>query len=169
MIARCFAGTVGRTDKGAVYGVIGNRRRGLIVTMDSIDGQQADSVTVYLYVTDVAKKVTCAIYDDAAPRNLIAQTEERNISAGTDGWETFTFSTPPILTSGAEYAVIASMELQTGYGYMCLEASGAVGYTEIAAYTGTYPSTLTITPNTTNHSMYFTYSDSPYPQVIWVE
>ncbi|MEM3752956.1 MAG: hypothetical protein QXM65_08475 [Candidatus Bathyarchaeia archaeon] len=81
------------------------------------DGE-AQSVTAYIRVTTVSKRMKCAIYLHSN-LSLVAQTEEKTVSSGTTGWVTFNFPTfKPILKAGVEYLLVAWSETGNGYAYL---------------------------------------------------
>lgn len=73
------------------------------------------SITAYLSVSNTQKNYRCAIYDTSY--NRIAQTQERPVSAGTDGWVTFNFTAPhPQLSGGTTYWLVVWGESARGNG-----------------------------------------------------
>jgi len=122
-------------------------------------GGNAKSITVWLRVTTASKRVRCAIYDTSY--NLIAQTEERTIPAGTNNWQTFNFAAPyPQLSAGTDYWLVAWGQSASGV----LEIYYDSGPSGVGLYTGRtyssagFPSSLTSpTIQSRRYSIYCTY------------
>jgi len=107
--------TFGNTSPGTSRRDTRNNIVGSLFT-PAKDGE-AQSVTAYIRITAVPKKMKCAIYLHSN-LSLVAQTEEETVSLGT-AWVTFNFPTPkPILKAGAEYLLVAWSETGNGYAYL---------------------------------------------------
>lgn len=99
----------GYDTKGGDYAELDGIIRGSWFTMGDASGY-ADSITVYLTNEDYDKYVTCAVYEYVADNNagaLVGETEEIQISAWTDTWVTFSFSTPVPLNATTKYFLCA--------------------------------------------------------------
>ncbi len=155
----CSAGTFGRTTVGVTNEEIKNNILGLVVDMTSDVDQRADTITVYLVITGTAKKVKCALYDNTSPdRVLVAETEERTISAST-GWQTFSFVDPPLLVADQEYLICAWSEVQTGYGRMRRDESNSNTSLEQRAetYNGFPNPFIELSSSSSDPSIYVTF------------
>jgi hypothetical protein len=108
----------GQTTKGTLSaGQPGNIMVGSRFT-SSVDGA-VNSISVYLSNPSTASvNVKCAIYRET-DRTLVATTEEKAVTRGSDGWQTFNFPTQPSITTGARYSLVvwfSGSNLQINYG-----------------------------------------------------
>jgi len=117
---------------------------------------KAISITVNLKVATTDHKVKCALYD--ASLVLVDSTEERTIAAGTDGWETFNFASPPTLAH-ADYWITVWAEATTGTCEVYFSNAGGVSVRAQAKTYDSWPNPLAGTAYANYRvSIYCTYS-----------
>jgi hypothetical protein len=106
----------GNTSPGGSRSDIRNVIAGSLFT--PLKDGEAQSITAYIRIMAVSKRMKCAIYLHSN-LSLVAQTEEKTVSAGTYGWVTFNFSAPkPVLKADTEYLLVAWSETGNGNAYL---------------------------------------------------
>jgi hypothetical protein len=95
----------GQTSKG---GVASGQPAGVMVGSRFVcsSGGVPSSISVYIAnPSGVADKAVCAIYQDSN-KMLFAVSEEKTISARSDGWVTFNLASASSLVSGSSYSLV---------------------------------------------------------------
>jgi hypothetical protein len=123
----------------------------------------ANSITAYLSNPGTTMgRVKCAIYRES-DKALLASTQEKSISGGSIGWQTFTLTTAPTLTAGASYSIVAwfgSSNLQISYGSGTTRQSWYAGQTYGNFPTGPYSSLSSYNQENVVYSLYMTVSST---------
>jgi hypothetical protein len=98
-------------------------------------------------------RVKAAIYSDA--HTLIASTEEKTVV--TTGWVTFNFASPPTLTAGTNYVLVAWSNSIGGINMHYTSGSSNQGHYLSSTY-GSWPSSAGFSHNSYEYSIYCTYT-----------
>ncbi|MGQ9623973.1 MAG: hypothetical protein ACUVT9_01225 [Candidatus Bathycorpusculaceae bacterium] len=149
--------TFGNTSPGTSRRDTRNNIVGSLFT-PAKDGE-AQSVTAYIRITAVSKKMKCAIYLHSN-LSLVAQTEEKTVSVGAAAWITFNFLTPkPIIKAGVEYLLVAWSEAGNGYAYLYYTLGTTnQGHHVSSLYDTNFPNPMpNPTPESRAYSIYCTF------------
>jgi len=133
--------TFGYTTKGVSYGTLTNRIKGSKYYLPK--KAYAQNITVYLYMNDAGGTGTarCAIYK--TDLSLLYVTEELIIAQDFDGWKTFDFTSPPLLTAGYYWLVAWGNTPTSGEFRVYKDANSSDQQVyQIQTYTGNFPNPL---------------------------
>ena len=142
--------TIGSTLVGSIEGII----RGSRFTIS--ENGTATSIAAYIENTFAAKNMKAAIYK-FSDLSLVAETDQNSVGVST-GWNTFTFSSPPSLTSGVEYILCVWSAVGGGVAQLYNDAGTTnQGQNDTQTY-GTWPNPLVPTGVDIKYSIYCTYT-----------
>jgi len=109
--------------------------------------------SIYCTYTSAPQTVKAAIYSEE--HNLIASTEETTVSGS--GWVTFNFASPPTITAGAKYILVAWSNSAGGAITMRYHSgSWNQGHSLSQTY-GAWPSSASFSHDSYEYSIYCTY------------
>jgi len=103
-----------------------------------------------------SRTVKAAVYSDA--HTLIASTEEKTVSA--DGWVTFNFPSPPTLTAGTNYTLVAWSDSAGGAINMRYHTGSLNQGHSLSQTYGAWPSPASFSENNYEYSIYCTSQPS---------
>jgi len=135
-VALASSSTFGQTVKGGSGAWQGS---GVMIAsrFTSSTSGLANSISVYISNSGGSSvPVKCAIYKET-DKTLLAATQENTVSAGYAGWQTFSFTSQPTITSGASYSIVAWFGAANCYVYYS-SGSSAQSWYSTQTYS-TYP------------------------------